>query len=474
MSLRINLNSASLTAHRMLTGTDNSLSKSIERLSSGYKINGAGDDPAGLVISEKLRAQIGGLSQAVKNAGDAVNMVKTAEGALNEVHRLLRSMRDLAVHAANTGANDAASIAADQAQIVNARNSIDKIAAETQFGTKYLLNGSSGIKVTVTGSSVTGANLSYATTLAATDTISITTTQAAEKATLNSKDFGDDDAEVVGAAGTFYINGVGVTYEANTTVAQLATLVNAVSDQTGVVATTNGTGVVAFTTKAYGSTASVSITSGGDILTGGALSASDIGQDVRAQVTRSGGSDVSDASWASGTGTTLRDSLGNTIQLTDAAASGTPGALGAQMTTTKGTLSFQVGAYADQTRELNIASVYSQDLGIGAVALKTIANIDVTTAEGAADAIKVIDQAISDVSSIRSGLGAIQKNVLESSINSLTIAKENIAASESTIRDTDMAAEMVEFTKLQILQQAGVAMLAQANQAPQALLSLLR
>ena len=142
MSLRINLNAAALTAHRMLSGTDNALGKSIERLSSGYRINSAGDDPAGLVISEKLRAQVSGLGQAIKNAGDAVNMVKTAEGALNEVNTLLRSMRDLAVHASNSGANDATAIAADQSQIDNAISSINKIAQETQFGSKNLLDGS--------------------------------------------------------------------------------------------------------------------------------------------------------------------------------------------------------------------------------------------------------------------------------------------------------------------------------------------
>jgi flagellin len=139
-----------------------------------------------------------------------------------------------------------------------------------------------------------------------------------------------------------------------------------------------------------------------------------------------------------------------------------------------GTLVFQVGAYYNQTREVNISAVYANRLGTGVIAGEDVSTIDVTTATGAQNALRILDQAITDVSNIRASLGATQKNVLESSINSLTIAKENIAASESTIRDTDMAAEMAEFTKLQILQQAGVAMLAQANQAPQALLALLR
>ena len=153
MGLRINLNSAAQTAHRMLSGTDQALNKSIERLSSGYKINSAADDPAGLVISEKLRAQISGLGQAISTAGDAVNMVKTAEGALNEVSGLLRSMRDLAVHAANSGATDDASKQADQAQIQSAIESINKISSETQFGNKKMLDGTAGITASITGPS---------------------------------------------------------------------------------------------------------------------------------------------------------------------------------------------------------------------------------------------------------------------------------------------------------------------------------
>ena len=133
-----------------------------------------------------------------------------------------------------------------------------------------------------------------------------------------------------------------------------------------------------------------------------------------------------------------------------------------------------MGAYADQTREVNIGSAFSYNLGNGAVANANVSTIDVTTSQGAQDAIKVLDQAISDVSSTRAALGATQKNVSESSTNSLSVAQENISASQSSITDTDMASEMVNFTKLQMLNQVGVAMLAQANQVPQQLLTLLR
>jgi len=473
MSLRINLNSAGLTAHRMLSASDNALSKSIEKLSSGFKINNAGDDPAGLVISEKLRAQVSGLGQAIRNAGDAVNMVKTAEGALNEVHRLLRSMRDLAVHAANTGANDAAAIAADQAQIDSAIDSIDKIALETQFGNKKLLDGSAGIKATAIGTAATAADFSAA-TLTADTTVSVNTAVgvggvAAAKATMtNSVDLSagaPSDAEIE-------INGVAVSFLDADDIDDMTDKINLVADQTGVVATNDGTNIT-LTQKEFGSNKRIDVTGTDALAIWGAASAAAIGTDAVAVVTQTGGTNVSDALWNSGNGLVLEDSLGNTINLT-AAAGAVASDKGSQFSVEVGTLTFQVGAYADQTRSLSISSVSSTYLGTTAVTGENVSTIDVSTSTGATDAINILDEAITNISTLRASLGATQKNTLESSINSLTIAKENIAASESTIRDTDMAAEMVDFTRNQILQQAGVSMLAQANQAPQALLSLLR
>jgi len=477
VSLRINLNTAALTAHRVLTDTDSSLGKTIERLSSGFKINSAADDPAGLVISEKLRAQVSGLGQAIRNAGDAVNMVKTAEAALGEVSRLLRSMRDLAVHAANAGANDQAGVQADQAQIDNAIASLNKIAAETQFGQKQLLDGSAGIKANAIGTAVISGDFSYTTGLADGDEIHIEVTTAAEKATFNTIDFGTDASMVTDADGavggfTVEINGVSVAYDSTTTVAALRAAINAVSDDTGVVAGTPTDGQISLTSRDYGSTARVTVTDGAGLLAGGVTNQVDYGVDAAADVEVGGATDVSDTLWV-GEGLILRDSLGNQIVLTEAAGTAT-GNKGANFLVELGTLTFQVGAYAGQTRELNIPSVRAQDLGTGAVAGQNLSTIDLLSPASAQDAILICDDAIKQISTIRAALGATQKNVFESSINSLTVAKENIAASESTIRDTDMAAEVVNLTRNQILQQAGTAMLAQANQTPQTLLRLLQ
>lgn len=474
MSLRINLNTAALTAHRQLGETDSALGKTIERLSSGFKINSAADDPAGLVISEKLRAQVGGLGQAIKNAGDAVNMVKTAEAALNEVSRLLRSMRDMALHAANSGVTDEASLAADQAQINNAINTINKIADETMFGQKKLLDGSAGIKANIVGGSVAVANLASSGLSQATDVYINVTTAATHGALTTNKAYAHT-TDTMGVDGSLTINGVKIDYTSRTTAAGLTSIINNVSSQTGVTASFTAGADIELTARGYGSVSGrIQVSDSNSILLSGITSAVAVGTDAVATVTTdSGGTlNLTDTTW-SGDGLTLKDSLGNTIILTEVAGTAVAN-LGRQLETEIGTMIFQVGAYAGQIRELNLNAVTGSTLGTDILPGQSLATIDVRTPEGAQNAIKILDAAIKDVSTMRADLGAIQKNVFESSITSLTVAKENIAASESTIRDTDMAAEVINLTRNQILQQSGVAMLAQANMTPQTLLQLLQ
>lgn len=458
----------------MLSDTDSKLTKSIERLSSGFRINSAGDDPAGLVISEKLRAQVSGLTQAIRNAGDAVNMVRTAEAALNEVSVLLRSMRDLAVHAANTGANDEAGVAADQAQIDSSIQTLNKISEETQFGQKMLLDGSAGITATPIGTAATSANFSEA-DLDASTTVSVNMAVgvggvAAARATLTSADLSAGAPNDM----TFNINGVSISFLDADTIADITQKINNVADQTGVTASDDGTNIT-LTQVEYGSDHRIDVTGADaeDFLGVGITSAAAIGVDAVAEVHQADGSDVSDTLWASGKGLILEDTLGNTIVLT-AAAGAVASDKGTQFNVDVGTLTFQVGAFYSQTRTMNLSSTAAANLGANAVVGENVSTVDVRSSTGAQNAILILDDAITDISSLRAELGAIQKNVLESSINSLTIAKENIASSESAIRDTDMAAEVVNLTRNQILEQAGTAMLAQANQTPQALLKLLQ
>jgi flagellin len=272
MSLVVNYNDSAFNAHRNLQSTDRMLKTSVQRLSSGLRVNNAADDPAGLVISEQMRGQIEGLTRAVRNANDGVNVIKTAEAALNEVHSLLSQMRGLAVHANNTGVNSTEAVAADQAQLDKAVEALNRISTTTKFNGKALLDG---------------------------------------------------------------------TYSSQV---------------------------------------------------------------------------------------------------------------------------FQIGANANETVAVSITNQDASTLGVGSLNLST----------GATAAITAIDSAITTVSNSRSALGSLQKNTFETTINSLAIAKESIMGAQSTIRDADVAEEMVTFTRNNILLQAGTAMLAQANKAPQAVLQLLR
>jgi len=471
MSLRINLNSAALSANRYLGGTDSALGKSIEKLSSGYRVNRASDDPAGLVISQKLRAQIGGLGQAISNSNDAINMVKTAEGALSETHSLLLSMRDLAVHAANTGVNDFAALAADQQQITSAIDSLDRISANTQFGNKKLLDGSAGTTATV----INATNIASAVMAADTPTgyATIVTDAAATKAVLSGSNAGSYIAatDTVDNAGTITINGTAYTVGATDTVQSVIDQINADSDTTGVTATFTGGNHVQLDQTSYGSDKGIAYTESADILNGGSTSVQ-WGGDLKADVTWG---DATTEVFNSGKGLQLVGTSGTIINMKTETTGQT---YTSGIYVASGQMTFQVGAYAGQTVDLSLDSVASGQLGLTATGLQTsatsVSDINVSTAAGANDALALIDAAISEVSTKRATLGAFQKNVLESNVNSLSVARENIAASESSVRDTDMAAEMVTFTRNQILMQAGTAMLAQANMAPQTLLRLLQ
>jgi len=468
MSLRINLNSAALQSSRVLRSNDDMVTRSIERLSSGYKINRAADNPAGLAISEALRAQIGGLKQAISNTQDAVNMVKTAEGALTEVHSLLRSMRDLAVHALNTGAVDATQLAADQAQIRSAIEALNRIADTTAFGGRKLLDGTAGVQAQVT-SGLTNGQFISGSTATKSGTYTITINQAATQRTVVGAN------AYTAANGAIIINNVSVALTATDTAATAVAKINLVSGQTGVTASQNA-GTITLTSVAYGSGAKIDISYSGSVTQanffGGAPTVT-AGVDVVASFT--GGSVNASNITGNGrtwTGPANSDLAGAVFYLNGAATSTL------QVTVTQGSLQFQVGSEVGQTAAVNVTGTAANKLGVGATGLETsaqtVADIDVTTTAGARDAVRLIDQAIAQVSTVRGDLGAVQKNVFESAINSLSIAVENIMASESSIRDTDIAAEISEFTKAQILMNSSIAMLAQANQAPQALLQLLR
>ncbi len=392
MSLRINSNIAAMNAYRNLSVTDNAMSKSLEKLSSGFRINRAADDAAGLSISEGMRSQIGGLKQAVRNTQDGINVVQTADGALNESTAILQRMRDLSVQASNDGSLDGNAKDDIQTEMTQLKSELDRIAGTTQFNGKNLLDGN------YSGTFQVGAN--------AGETISVS---------IGSPGKGMD------AAG-LGVSGIDVTKAA-----------------TGSVTATH-------TADAVGTAAVVTTTSGGLDVAGAALNGS-LSEGGKTLDLSSIALDTTQATNGSANVTTIQAALDKTFGagVVTAAISGT------------GDLSFTGTAPATGATTADIAA----------------ADVTFKQQSGASAAITSIDAAITKVSTTRANLGAYQ-NRFEHTVNNLNVAVENLSASESQIRDTDMAQEMTNFTKNQILQQAGTAMLAQANHAPQGVLRLLQ
>jgi flagellin len=496
MSLRINTNMSALNALRNVERASDGFGRSIEKLASGLRINRGADDPAGLIRSEDLRAQIAGLEQAIANSQDATNLIKTAEGALEEVHNLLRSMRQLAVASGNTGTNDQTALQANQNQIRSAIESINRIAAQTQFGTKKLLDGTAGLSAVVTdarriggmffGGSVVGTDSTASTIVReyalGSGLITIDVTTAAERALITADLRAYTDAEaIIQTSGTVVINGVSFSVQAGTTTLQsFVDQINSQSSVTGVVAelfVDSGDTFVRLRSTEYGANFSINLNDQQEILLDGATSASATGVNAVARatlrtidggqvfVTFTGGVSRSDS------GLRLTDAKGNVILLNEAGNATGAATVGR---TTTGQLQFQIGANAGQVARFSINSMRSDRLGTGVVAGRSLADIDVTRTGGAEEALKIIDAAIQQVSKLRGDMGAFQKNVLESNMRSLAVAKENLTATESAIRDTNFAEEISRFTKFQILQQAGMSVLGQANFAPQAVLQLIR
>jgi flagellin len=728
MSLRINHNLAALNANRNLKQTTDMVSKSMQKLSSGFRINAAADDPAGLVISEQFRSQIAGLNRAIQNSEGSINMIQTAEGALTEINNLLTSMRELAIHAANEGFNDTNQLAADQAEIANAIKTIDRIAANTQFGTKKILDGSKSNIATITSANSSGLTIkqsnlntgahsvtatktadSTATlnttslglslantdgdpfnlsekihnldvvqssdvakktsgaitladafgndlTLAAAATVAMLSSTAAIAAAATASNAGtytfvlnyqengesptgnqtlsvdvvDGDTTatiasklqtqinlntalagkvvVTGTAGTnsmriksanqgaqyslasstssttataaFFslaaddsrgvsenlLNFTAVTDKwasgrtANATIAAgtytslsaLTTAINTALATTGgtggfgeitagvndVEATIVNTNQIQFATRDEGSDYSIQLNAGtagtGNLINVMKLTADSLantGTDALVSfdgytnnITKVKYNSTSSVTlWDKATGAAGRGSVSMTVGTAlngvnvgnllldvkaakyDVRLDGGPATsvsagvnttvfnadrtqsviLSYDLTSQGGTetinntdqsLVFQIGANVGQTAAIGIRNMAASSLGknLAGNSFASLAEIDVTTVQGAQDAQAIIDAAIDEVSTTRGTLGSFQKNTLESNLRNLQIASQNLTAAESQIRDTDMAAEMSEFTKNQILVQAGTAMLAQANQLPQVVLSLFR
>lgn len=506
----VNTNVASLNAQRSLLGTNNAMQKSLEKLSSGSRINRAADDAAGLAMSEKMRGQIKGLNQAVRNSQSAISLIQTAEGALNETHSILQRMRELAVQSSSdTNTNDDRSKI--QSEMDQLSKEVTRISNNTEFNTQKLINGAIGTGNIGELNFHIGANENQslsldigamdAKTLGVSRDIATGTVSGATDVT---------SASLSGSLGTGIANGASLTLSASIQTAGTVATAGAIGGITYVTAdnsdTLNGftitisngavAGAEVATVDAGNKTISLQI----DDAAATKSTAAQINTALNAALTSAGITDVDFAATGTvtddaGTGSgTIAGGAQDTVRLslTDGALTETVDVAG----------NASSAAFTDSTRFAGLSVTLSGNLSSGAAGAAatstaatitigktsstaatfsnaalaneavTAGGIDVSSQSAANTSITAIDNAINTVSEERSKLGAMQ-NRLEHTINNLQTASENMTSAESRIRDVDMAAEMSAFTKSQILSQAGVAMLAQANQVPQAVLKLL-
>lgn len=483
MSFRINTNVSAQNALRHLSHNQMEMQTTIGRLSSGMRINSAADDPAGLIISEGMRSQLKGIEQAIRNSQDAVNMSKTAEAALDEIQSLLRNVRALAVHSANTAVVDATSLEANQTQIRSTIQSINRIAEQTQFGNKKLLNGTSGTLANVTSVNYVSSIYMGGTFAGSTVQSGAITVAKVVQGTRGSVALGNTFANsntIVPTAGSFVINGYSFTSSGNETVQSLVNKINTMSGTTGVTATISGAGPVSINLNQqnFGSQFGISFFDPSNIIHN-ASSATSTGVDAVFNVSLTTAAGVTTVPFTGGrgpneSGLKLTDAYGNAIVMSENGNSTITGVDTVVGQVTAGNVRFQIGGNADQSVQFSMPTVFANRLGTGAVANMSMADVDVTTQTGAQNAMRVIDDAVNQLARMRGELGSFQKNFLESNVRSLSIAQENLTSSESQIRDADMAIEITNMTRQQILAQSGMSVLAQANQIPQGILALLR
>ncbi len=469
-------NVGALNAQNNLSRSSSKLNTSIERLSSGLKVNRGADGPAALVISEKQRAQISGLRAAIDNTEKAVSVVQTAEGALNEINSLLVKVRSLAIDSANTGVNDEDALAANQAEIANALDTINRISSNTQFGEKKLLDGSAGLSGTTTDTDVT---FMKATTDTSAGSYAVDITTAAERANVTA---GTAQTGVLAADETLTVNGVSITLNAGLSRTEVQSRINEFTGQTGVVAENDPSAATStrLRTQDYGSDATIQVISN---LAGAATSSgfgttqlNDTGVDIAGTIgTNAATGEGNVLTGSAGSSKGVKVAVGVSASDSAATAGGTGDTAQGQVTVTNNALVFQIGANQGQTVSIAIDSVAATGLGIGVSSnqFASLNDVDVTSASKAQDTLGIVDAAIDEISNLRGTLGAFQANTLESTASNMRTTLENTVNAESVIRDTDFAEEISNFTNSQVLVQAGTSVLSNANQSSQLILSLL-
>lgn len=481
---RINTNISALVARNNLGRVNNDLALRLERLSTGVRINRGADDPAGLIVSERLRTEISGIGQAVDNIERASNVIATTEAALQEINNLLTSIKGLAVEAANTGAFSKEEIEANQLQIDSAIESITRISNTASFAGLKLLNGSldyltSGVVASqVSDVQINGANFG----LNANIPVTVEVLNSAEHGTLFLS--GNGGGTFLSAV-SFEVQGsTGVqafSFASGTSLSAVAVAINAVSDATGVVAT---------------------LASAADPTSGLLLQSAEFGSDAFVSVKKLTGGQFFDTYTAQGGSAVIRDEGADTLALINgnlALGDGLDIALNSPTlnveltltsgaaqtlntpytyTITGGGATYQIGGDINTQQQVGfgIQSVAASRLGnsrVGFLNSLVAGEANSLVAGRAREASDILDAAIDQVSVLRGRLGAFERNTLDTSLRSQQIALENLTSSESAIRDTDFAEETSALTRAQVLQQAGTSTLAIANSTAQSVLALL-
>ncbi len=480
MAQTINTNVASLNAQRNLNRSQGLLNQSLERLSTGLRINSAKDDAAGLAISERFTTQIRGINQAVRNASDGISLSQTAEAALGELTNNLQRIRELAVQSANA-TNSGSDRAALNAEVQQRIAEVERIASQTSFNGRKVLDGTFGTAQFQVGANVgetIGVNL---TTGMRSSQIGQIASAVGTPVTLNAL----TDNGLTIAVGTGAAVSVGASVagsqngqEADSAFAKVRAINNASvaglsatasNSHTAVYDTIDNTGAAAASTYALTINGTAIYSGAGNLAVGASLTAADIAGQVNLYSSQTGVS-------ASVSGTSLTftsvDGRNTDIQeviTLDGGAAGGTGIDASQLGVVRGSITLSASdniVMTGQFADIGQAATIAKDAG-------TLEGVDVLSVANAETAMNRIDSALTVVSDLRSSFGAIQ-NRFESTIANLQAVSENLAASRSRIQDADFAAETAALTKAQILQQAGVAVLSQANAQPQLALSLLQ
>jgi flagellin len=488
MAATINTNINSLTAQRNLTTSQSALSQSIQRLSSGLRINSAKDDAAGLAISERFTSQIRGLNQAVRNANDGISLAQTAEGALKASSDILQRVRELAVQSANAS-NSAGDRQALQQEVSQLVAELDRISQTTEFNGSKLLNGSFGTQQFQVGANANQtivaatANLRtsvYGNNQVASSGAGVAIQTASASGGTGTNGVTAGDIVINGYLGTATVSGVA----ADASVKTIAEAINGKQSETGVTATARTEAALTLGSGSY----AIQITSENSeaitvsfSVTGDGTTADNLAEAISAINEQSSKTGVT-ASFSEGN-IILTNATGENIGLDSVTGSpdfsvdkvGPDGLLTGSPQTIAEDTGTNISGYLllDSQKSFSVSADATGTIGVSSSELQRVADLDVTTFRDASEALKTVDSALAFISGERAKLGALQSR-FETTVANLQVTSENLAASRSRILDADFAAETAALSRAQILQQAGTAMVAQANQLPQGVLALLR